>query len=139
MGDGLTGHLFLVINDDEYTKVTPGTVKPTPPLNPTLPAKPTISTMITRSTSDLDSLITYDFYWMEYQAYQQELDTYLLYHNTSKCLGKQIVATVPLLYIEELENQILKFGNVSILKFLSTYVLLTDRLLEKTLIKISST
>ena len=70
LGDGLTGHLFLVINDDEYTKVTPGTVNPTPPLKPTLPAKPTISTMTTRSTSDLDSLITYDFYWMEYQAYQ---------------------------------------------------------------------
>ena len=48
----------------------------------------------------------------KYQVYQKELNTYLLYHSTSKYLVKLIVAAIPLLYIEELEDTILKFNNV---------------------------
>ena len=36
----------------------------------------------------------------------------MLYHNTAKCLVKQIVATVPTIYIEELEHSITKFGKL---------------------------
>ena len=68
--------------------------------------------MTIRSASDQDLSITYDLYRTEYQAYQKELDTYLLYHNASKSLVKQIVAAVPLLYIENLEDNIFKFGNI---------------------------
>ena len=52
---------------------------------------------------------------------------YLLYHNTSKCLVKLIVTAVPLLYIEELEDPILKFGNVSPFEILEQKILIKYR------------
>lgn len=36
----------------------------------------------------------------------------MIYHNTAKCLVKHIVATVPSMYIEELEHPIAKFDKV---------------------------
>ena len=35
-----------------------------------------------------------------------------MYHNITKCLVKQIVATEPSMYIEELEHPITKFDKV---------------------------
>ena len=76
---------------------TAGAVKPIPPVKLTPPATPTVPTMVTIHASVLYAFNTYDLYRTEYQEYKQKLDTYLLYHNTSKCLVNQIVVIVPLL------------------------------------------
>ena len=50
---------------------------------------------------------------LTYRDYLRDNNHYLLYHNTSKCLVKQIVKAVPMIYIEELEAPITKFGKLT--------------------------
>ena len=67
---------------------------------------------------------------LTYRDYLRDNNNYLLYHNTSKCLVKQIVKAVPMIYIEELENPITKFGKLTpyaLLKhLLDTYGAVSD-------------
>ena len=91
-GDGLTSHLNLVVNDTTYTTAIAGVVKLTSLVKSILPVKPAVPTMTIRSVSAPDTSNTHDIYRTEYQIYQQQLDTYLLYLNTSKYIIKQIVA-----------------------------------------------
>ena len=89
--DRLTSHSLLVINDVDCTTTTAGAVKPTPSLKSTPLVTLTVHTITTRSDSDLNTFNTYDLYRIEYQTYQQQLDTYLLYYNTSKCLVNRLL------------------------------------------------
>ena len=91
-GDGLTSHLNLVVNDTTYTAAIAGVVKLTSIVKSIPPVKPAVPIMAIRSVSAPDTSNTHDNYMTEYQIYQQQLDTYLLYLNTSKYLIKQIVA-----------------------------------------------
>ena len=50
---------------------------------------------------------------LTYIYYLRDNNNYLLYHNTSKCLVKQIVKAVPMVYIEELENPITQFRKLT--------------------------
>ena len=134
LGDGLTLVIFfLVISDEEYITETASVVKPILPEKSTPPSTPPIPTVATRSatSTNTNTANSYDIYRMEYLAFQQNLDTYLLYHNMSKYLVKQIVVVVSCLYIEELEDAILKFGNISPSQILSTCELHTERLRQK--------
>jgi len=54
----------------------------------------------------------HNIYRQELSIYREDLDDYLLYHNTSKFLVKKIISVVPLLLLEELEDPIVKFRNV---------------------------
>ena len=76
----------------------------------------------------------YNIYRQELSIYREDLDDYLLYDNTSKCLVKQIVSVVSLLFLEELEDHIVKFENVdpfSLLEHLKqSYGAITERDLE---------
>ena len=96
LGNGLVGHIFLVVSDDDYRKATVGNLaKPVVPVKPT-PPTPVIA-VGTRST--VATSAAHNIYRQEFSIYREDLDDYLLYHNTSKCLVKQIVSAVPLLFL----------------------------------------
>ena len=105
LGDGLNGHLFLVISENEYSKATTQ-LKPSAPIKPTEPV-PVSARTGTRSTP-----INYDNIKEEFREYTAANLKYFQYHNTSRCLVKQILGAVPMIYIQELSDPITKFGNV---------------------------
>ena len=93
LGDGVTGHLFLVVSDTDYQKATIGNLsKPNAPNKPNAPTLPTTNSVAsTRSgtTSTTANISTeHELYKVQYRTYQEDLDNYLLYFNTSKCLVK---------------------------------------------------
>ena len=142
LGDGDTGHLFLVVSEAEYVLATTsvtvplGLPRPAPPTAPTSPIVVVPSTgtgTTTRSASSstpidnaTDAAIaasaaataatvvasTAETAKLIYKQYLDDKDNHMLYHNTAKCLVKQIVAAVPTIYIEELEHSITKFGKL---------------------------
>ena len=143
LGDGETGHLFLVVSDEQYATATKdaitgiGLPKPTPPTPPTAPPVPVLATRTigtgtsTRSTTTAGipstdptaalaeattaaavSAAATESSKIAYKLFLDSKHDFLLYHNTSKCLVKQIVRAVPKIYIEELEDPITKFGKL---------------------------
>ena len=97
------------MSDDDYRKATVGNIaKPVVPVKPT-PSAPVIA-VGTRST--VATSAAHNIYRQEFSIYREDLDDYLLYHNTSKYLVKKIVSAFPLLFLEELEDLMVKFGNV---------------------------
>ena len=129
LGDGLAGHLFLVVSDDDYSKATVGNLA-----KPVVPVKLTPPTLVipvgTRSTEATSA--AHNIYRQEHSIYREDLDDYIFYHNTSKYLVKQMVSAVP--FLEELEDPIVKFGNVdrfSLLEHLKqSYCAIIERDLE---------
>ena len=106
---GLSGHLFLVVSDEDYRKATVGNLaKHVVPVKPTHPTP--VIPVGTRSTTATST--AHNIYRQELSIYREDLDDYLLYHNTSKFLVKKIISVVPLLLLEELEDPIVKFRNV---------------------------
>ena len=72
---------------------------------------------------------------LTYRDYLCDNNHYLLYYNTSKCLVKQIVKVVSMIYIEELGEPITKFGKLTpytLLKHLiDTYGAVSDNDLDE--------
>ena len=118
LGDGDTGHLFLVVSNEQYLKAT-NTNAPALPSSPVVPI--TVNSVIgsnlaatgttgntTRSTTvdpvadviaavlaataatTVASVATTaaDLSKLTYRYYLRDNNNYLLYHNTSKCLAK---------------------------------------------------
>ena len=160
LGDGDTGHLFLVVSNEQYLKAT-NTNAPALPSSPVVPttvtpvigsnlnAAGTTGTSTRSTTTDPVADATAaalaataattaasvaataaELSKLTYRDYLRDNNNYLLYHNTSKCLVKQIVKAVPMIYIEELENPITKFGKLTpyaLLKhLLDTYGAVSD-------------
>ena len=48
----------------------------------------------------------------EFSEYTASKSKYSQYHNTSRCLVKQIIVVVPMICIQELSHPIPKFGNI---------------------------
>ena len=71
---------------------------------------------------------------MTYRDYLRDNSNYLLCHNISKCLVKQIAKAVPTIYIEELEDPITKFGKLTpyilVGHLIDTYGTVSDRDLD---------
>ena len=140
LGDGERGHLFLVASDEQYATASKdattgiGLPKLAPSIPPTASLVPVLATSTigtgtrTRSTTTAVnpptdptaalaeataaavSTAETDASKIVYKLFLDRKNCFLLYHNTSKCLVKQIVRAVPKIYIEELENPITKFG-----------------------------
>ena len=87
LGDGLNGHLFLVVFENEYSTAT-AQFKSTAPTNPTELVPVSIRTS-TRSAP-----IDYDNIKEEFCEYIAAKLKYFQYHNTSRCLVKQILGAV---------------------------------------------
>ena len=142
IGDGDTGHLFLVVSEAEYVLATtfvtvplglPMTAPLIVPTSPIVVVPSTGTGTTSRSASSstpidnaTDAAIaasaaataatvatsTTDTATSIYKQYLDDKDNHMLYHNTAKCLIKQIVAAIPTIYIEELEHSITKFGKL---------------------------
>ena len=83
-------------------------IKPTPSIPPITTASRSIIGMKGTSTATVHNV-----YRTEIGVCQEALDCYLLYCNATKFLVKQIASTVPLLFLEELTDIILKFRNIN--------------------------
>ena len=68
-------------------------------------------TTVTTEVSVADT--SFELSKLTYRDYLCDNNNYLLHHNTSKYLVKQIVKAVPMIYIEELEDPITKFGKLT--------------------------
>ena len=105
LGDRLNEHLFLVVSEDEYSKATTE-LKPSAPANPTEPVPVSVR------TSARTNPVNYDDVKEEFREFAAAKGKYSQYHNTSRCLVKNIITAVPIIYIEELSHPITKFGNI---------------------------
>ena len=115
LGDEITGHLFLTVSGTYYQQATIGNLNKPSFLNeltlPTSSNTNTVSTTRSKTSPTTANISTaHELYKVEYRTYQENLNNCLLYFNTSKCLIKKIAQAVSFLYIEELEDLILKFG-----------------------------
>ena len=97
--------MFLVVSEDEYSKATTE-LKPSAPANPTEPVP------VSARTSTRTNPVNHDDVKEEFREFAAAKAKYSQYHNTSRCLVKQIIAAVPMIYIEELSHPITKFGNI---------------------------
>ena len=104
-GDGINGHLFLVISKNEYNTATIQ-------LKPMARTNPTELVPVSARTSTRTTQINYDNFKEEFREYTAVKLKYFQYHNTSRCLVKQILGAVLIIYIQELSDPITKFGNI---------------------------
>ena len=141
--DGETGHLFLVVSDEQYATATNdatmgiGLPKSAPPIPPTAtpvivlatsdigtgtitrsittavnpPTDPTAALAEATTAADVSAAAT-EASKIAYKLFLDSKNDFLLYHNTSKCLVKQIIRAVLKIYIEKLEDPITKFGKL---------------------------
>ena len=94
-----------MVLEDKYTDATTE-LKPTAPTNPTEPVP------VSSRTSTRANPINYDDTKEEFRAYTVSKSKYSQYHNTSRCIVKQIIVAVSMIYVQELSHPITKFGNV---------------------------
>ena len=96
LGDGKNIQLFIVVSENEYNIVIL-LLKPTVPTNPI--EKISVSTRTgARTTPIICKNIKENF--REYTIAKLK---YSQYHNTSRCLIKQIIGALPMIYIQNKE------------------------------------
>ena len=105
LGDRINGHFFLVVLEDEYTD-TAKELKLTSATNP-----PELVSISARTPTRIKP-INYNDIKEKIREYMASISKYYQCHNMSRCLVKQIITAVPMIYIQELSHPITKVGNV---------------------------